>query len=107
MCDIDNFKGYDDTYRHSAGCDCLLKIAQTIKKSLRRPSDFCARYGGEEFVIIRPLTNAKGVLSVAMTIIENVRELGIPHEQSPLHCELRSVSVWRPPDYLRRPPMRP
>ena len=62
---------------------CLSKIAQTIKKSLRRPSDFCARYGGEEFVIILPSTNATGALSVAVTIIENVRELAIPHNQSP------------------------
>ena len=83
MCDIDNFKGYNDTYGHAAGDACLLKIAQTIRKSLRRPSDFCARYGGEEFVIILPSTNATGALSVAVTIIENVREVAIPHEQSP------------------------
>lgn len=83
MCDIDNFKGYNDTYGHSAGDNCLLQIAQTIKKSLRRPSDFCARYGGEEFVIILPATSATGALSVAVTIIENIRELNIVHINSP------------------------
>lgn len=83
MCDIDNFKGYNDTYGHNAGDECLLQIAQTIRKSLRRPSDFCARYGGEEFVIILPATNTTGALSVAVTIIENIRELNIVHEKSP------------------------
>ncbi|MBL7032504.1 MAG: DUF3365 domain-containing protein, partial [Nitrospira sp.] len=40
MCDIDNFKTYNDTYGHSRGDDCLRKVAQQIQSSLHRPGDF-------------------------------------------------------------------
>ena len=82
MCDIDNFKAYNDTYGHSAGDECLLQTAQGIRKSLQRSGDFCARYGGEEFVIILPSTKAKGALRVAEAIVANVRNLAIRHEKS-------------------------
>lgn len=82
MCDLDNFKAYNDTYGHSAGDDCLLRTAQAIRNSLQRPGDFCARYGGEEFVIILPSTTANGALHVAQSIVANVRNLAIRHEKS-------------------------
>ncbi len=49
MCDVDNFKAYNDIYGHNNGDLCLEKVAQTIKSSLERPADFCARYGGQSF----------------------------------------------------------
>jgi len=82
MCDLDNFKAYNDTYGHGAGDDCLLRTAQGIRDSLQRPGDFCARYGGEEFVIILPSTTANGALHVAQTIVANVCNLAIRHEKS-------------------------
>jgi diguanylate cyclase (GGDEF)-like protein len=82
FCDIDNFKGYNDTYGHSAGDLCLHRTAQTIRKSLERPGDFCARYGGEEFVVILPDTNSAGALAIAEKLLENVRGLQISHRQS-------------------------
>ncbi len=44
MCDVDNFKAYNDTYGHNKGDTCLKKVAQAVQKSLKRPGDFCARY---------------------------------------------------------------
>ena len=82
MCDIDNFKAFNDTYGHGAGDACLLRVARTIKQSLQRPGDFCARYGGEEFVIILPNTETDGALHVARSIIANIRALAIKHEKS-------------------------
>ena len=82
MCDIDNFKAFNDTYGHGAGDECLLKTAREIRRSLRRPGDFCARYGGEEFVIILPSTTLEGAMHVAQSIVANVRNLGIRHEKS-------------------------
>jgi diguanylate cyclase (GGDEF)-like protein len=83
FCDIDNFKGYNDTYGHNAGDVCLHRTAQAIRKSLERPGDFCARYGGEEFVVILPDTNSAGALSIAERLLKNVRDLQMSHKHSP------------------------
>ncbi len=82
MCDIDNFKGYNDNYGHTAGDKCLSLVAQTIKNSIRRSSDFCARYGGEEFVIILPETDNNGAIKVAKKVLGNIRKLAIKHNTS-------------------------
>ncbi|MCK5542403.1 MAG: diguanylate cyclase [Desulfobacterales bacterium] len=82
MCDIDNFKAYNDTYGHSKGDACLKKVAQGIKNSLKRPSDFCARYGGEEFIVLLPDTSLNGVKHVAEKIRSNIEKMKIPHKNS-------------------------
>ena len=82
MIDVDKFKAYNDFYGHQSGDDCLRKIAQVIKTTLKRPGDFCARYGGEEFVVLLPQTDQSGAGLVADKIRENVYKLKIPHEKS-------------------------
>jgi diguanylate cyclase (GGDEF)-like protein len=94
MCDIDHFKPYNDTYGHGSGDKCLRQVAQTIKKSLVRPGDFCARYGGEEFVVILTDTTHRGAMHVAEKIRLNVLELQILHEKSlPLQVVSLSLGV--------------
>lgn len=92
MCDIDNFKSYNDTYGHIKGDICLQKVAQSIKGSLNRPSDFCARYGGEEFIVLLPDTSSHGVKHVAETIRSNIEGLKIPHTNS-LPVEFITLSL--------------
>ena len=82
MCDIDNFKGYNDTYGHNVGDECLAAVAQTIKSALKRPGDYCARYGGEEFIIILPGTNQKGSVQVAERLRLDLEQKAIPHQAS-------------------------
>jgi len=82
MCDIDNFKPYNDTYGHSKGDICLRKVAQGIKSALQRPSDFCARYGGEEFIVLLPDTSPNGARHVAEKIRSNVENMEITHNKS-------------------------
>jgi len=82
MCDVDNFKAYNDTYGHGNGDQCLKKIAQALKESIKRPVDFCARYGGEEFVVLLPDTGLDGALHVAERIRSNVEDMKIYHEKS-------------------------
>ena len=48
--DIDNFKGFNDTYGHEAG-DTILKTMAEIMKNDVRAGDFVGRFGGDEFVI--------------------------------------------------------
>jgi diguanylate cyclase (GGDEF)-like protein len=94
MCDIDNFKSYNDNYGHTKGDECLKQIAQIIKKTLQRPRDFCARYGGEEFVIVLPDTSEEGAVRVAEEIRETVQKTKIPHaNSSPLDVVTLSLGV--------------
>lgn len=82
MIDIDYFKPFNDHYGHAYGDECLQKVAQSLKASIRRPADFIARYGGEEFVVILPETEVEGAVDVAESIRLNVESLSLPHEKS-------------------------
>ena len=59
MLDLDYLKRYNDHYGHQAGDDCLAKVADVLKSSVRTPADLVARYGGEEFVADAALYRAK------------------------------------------------
>lgn len=82
MADIDYFKLYNDNYGHLQGDDCLIKVARTISKCVKRPLDIVARYGGEEFAVILPETNNTGACMIAEEIRKNIEALNIPHEHS-------------------------
>ncbi len=68
LCDIDEFKRYNDRFGHVAGDDVLLRVAQTIRKELRQ-GDSLYRYGGEEFLAVLPNQS----LSEAACAMERVR----------------------------------
>ena len=51
MCDIDNFKQYNDNYGHTEGDVILNHICSNFKKNIRY-DDYIGRFGGEEFLII-------------------------------------------------------
>jgi len=94
MCDVDNFKSYNDTYGHQKGDECLKAIAQSIKKTVNRPGDFCARYGGEEFIIALSNTPLEGAMNVAEAVRENVQKMKIEHVKSlPLQVATLSLGV--------------
>jgi adenylate cyclase len=82
LCDIDNFKTYNDNYGHQAGDRCLQAVAFTIKSALYRPTDLAARYGGEEFAIILPYTDRNGAIEIVEKIRNGLKVLAIPHETS-------------------------
>lgn len=87
MMDIDYFKGFNDTYGHQAGDDCLKAVAQAIQATARRPADLVARYGGEEFVALLPNTSLAGATAVAEGIQQQIQGLQIDHAGS-------QVSAW-------------
>jgi diguanylate cyclase (GGDEF)-like protein len=82
MCDVDDFKAYNDTYGHQNGDRCLRSIADAIKKTAKRTVDLVARYGGEEFAVIMPNTNQLGASRVAESVRVAVEEIQIPNKAS-------------------------
>lgn len=79
LLDLDYFKNYNDTYGHQAGDQCLVRIVNTMRASLKRPTDAIARYGGEEFAVVLANTDGPGAGRIAETLIRNIEQLGIPH----------------------------
>jgi two-component system chemotaxis response regulator CheY len=77
ICDVDDFKAYNDSYGHLAGDDALRFISQRIRDELRR-GDAVYRYGGEEFLAVLPdqsLTEAKLAMN---RVRRSVEALGLP-----------------------------
>ncbi|MCY6370183.1 diguanylate cyclase [Clostridium ganghwense] len=82
LIDIDHFKGYNDTYGHPAGDDCLKTVARTIKEMLRKEIDFVARYGGEEFLAVLKNTDQDTALFLAEQVRKGIENLKIPNSSS-------------------------
>ena len=82
LCDVDDFKAFNDTYGHQAGDECLRKIACVLDRESERPADLAARYGGEEFAVILPYTSAKGAFHKAESFRRSIEMLLIPHTRS-------------------------
>lgn len=51
VCDINEFKHFNDNYGHDFGDSVLKTVAKTLEKLLRS-ADTVSRYGGDEFVLI-------------------------------------------------------
>ena len=82
LLDIDNFKGYNDTYGHQAGDRCLQAVAKAIGDATANTSGLASRYGGEEFAVVLPNTSENAALKLAESIRLTVRALGIPNTAS-------------------------
>lgn len=85
MFDVDHFKAYNDLYGHPAGDACLVKLADALKRTLRRPGDLLARYGGEEFIAVLNRTPLSQAQVVAERVRQAVEAMGLPNQASPSH----------------------
>ncbi|MBX4181554.1 GGDEF domain-containing protein [Candidatus Parcubacteria bacterium] len=75
--DIDHFKLVNDKYGHEVGDLVLVKVANTIRSSLRT-GDTVARWGGEEMVTSLLGANEQDALTKAEEIRDNVANLSFP-----------------------------
>ncbi|REG85046.1 sensor domain-containing diguanylate cyclase [Marinomonas pollencensis] len=82
--DLDHFKLLNDTYGHQTGDDCLIAVSALLKNFARRTGDVCARYGGEEFAVIWSYTTLLEAQSLSQALLEEIRQLRIPNERSPI-----------------------
>jgi len=71
FCDLDGFKGVNDSHGHRLGDALLQEMARRIRGTLRR-GDLAARLGGDEMLLVLP-----GVrdLGAALQIAEHLRQV--------------------------------
>jgi diguanylate cyclase (GGDEF)-like protein len=78
MCDVDNFKSFNDIYGHQSGDAALQAVATALSGQVRQ-GDAVYRFGGEEFLLVLPSqswTTARIVVERARAAVE---ALGIQH----------------------------
>lgn len=83
MIDLDYFKQYNQRYGQAAGDECLRRVGESIAKSFTRASDCVARYAGGELAVVSLSFGAAALRQHAEKLCEQVRQLGIPNEDSP------------------------
>ena len=79
MIDIDVFKGYNDTYGHQAGDECLRRVACELQQHFHRAGDLVARYGGEEFAVLIAGIDRDHAARIAESLRVAVEEAAIEH----------------------------
>ena len=78
MLDIDDFKGFNDTFGHVCGDEVLRQIAVLMQRWTRR-GDLVARFGGEEFLVILPATDEKAAFAIAERLRHAIAEADWKH----------------------------
>ena len=93
---LDDFAAYVEVFGKHAADSCQRRVAQAIRRCLRRASDVAARLesdGDPRLVVLSHSSEEKGVSEFAARIATNVRELGLHHPRS---RSARFVTVsWR------------
>ena len=92
MCDIDEFKQYNDTYGHAQGDRCLTAIGACLSHQFSRAGEFPARLGGEEFAVLLPNTDCDHAATLAEHLRQAVWDLNLTHGASSVAARV-TISV--------------
>ncbi|MDD5217732.1 MAG: GGDEF domain-containing protein [Candidatus Omnitrophica bacterium] len=97
--DVDFFKAYNDSLGHLSGDDCLVRVADRVRRHAKSSGDLTARFGGEEFAMILVDCPREVAAQIAEEIRREVMTLGIRHPCSPISTVITislGVATWVP-----------
>lgn len=75
--DLDNFKKMNDKYGHYFGDEVLVKVVETVKKTIG-DNGFIGRFGGEEFIIV--LNNKINSENIDIEIRNDIKNIKLSNE---------------------------
>lgn len=102
LCDIDHFKGVNDTFGHPFG-DMVLKEVATVLADSVRQVDLAARYGGEEFAVLLEDCDEKGGHRLAERIRQAIAALALSCESVTVAVTLSIGLASYPQDGMEKP----
>jgi diguanylate cyclase (GGDEF)-like protein len=79
VCDVDNFKAFNDVYGHTEGDNALSIIGSKINE-LARDNDLAFRYGGEEFVLLCARPEMNQLINFTERLRKEIEGLSVTHE---------------------------
>jgi diguanylate cyclase (GGDEF)-like protein/PAS domain S-box-containing protein len=83
--DVDDFKQINDTHGHAVGDETLIRLAHSLRRSIKN-TDTVARLGGDEFIVVlEDVRSYEMAVHVAEKLLANVRR--------PMHVKDRSLVV--------------
>jgi len=87
--DLDQFKYVNDACGHPAGDRLIRKVADELRRSVRR-DDIVARFGGDEFAILVRRVDADGVRALADSVLSNMRRMAHIEDERifHIHCSI-------------------
>jgi diguanylate cyclase (GGDEF)-like protein len=104
FCDLDGFKGVNDSLGHSAGDQLLVEVAHRLAASVRE-TDTVARLGGDEFIILLRSARPPEVESTLQRISDELSQrIVVSGQPIEVHASIGVVSTdgGDPEDLLKR-----
>lgn len=100
LCDLDHFKGINDTHGHLAGDHALVAVARLLESEVR-PGDLVCRYGGEEFIVLAPGVDGDTALALAEKVRRAVEAMDFQSEGRSIPLTLSAGVAAFPELYVR------
>lgn len=80
--DMDHFKKFNDRYGHPKGDLALQRVAQILRESLQRATDYAFRLGGEEFALLYSVQSAEEAWQIVEVTRHRIEQLDLAHEEN-------------------------
>jgi diguanylate cyclase (GGDEF)-like protein len=83
IADVNGFKRINDAFGHPFGDDCLRRVAEALRLTVRG-EDLCFRWGGDEFAVLLADTPREGADEVRGRLLDTVRVARLGPEVAPI-----------------------
>ncbi|MDR0958533.1 MAG: diguanylate cyclase [Clostridiales bacterium] len=78
LCDLDNFRSYNDRFGHSGGDVILKNVGKVLADIAHSENGFAVRIGGEEFVLLIPNAEQPHASQIAENVRKSIEMIKIP-----------------------------